>query len=379
LRLKTLRLKTMSIVPLVAVGVLVAGTTAVMASPGHARHAVRAPIAAAPVASDRAAAALVADLTTLPVVDPTILPAVDPATPPALAIAQAPVSLGTAGTFAVLSKSGVTDVYASAITGNVGASPITGAAIGLTCPEVTGTIYSVDAAGPLPCVVTDATGLTTAVSDEETAYNDAAGRTTPDFVNLGAGEIGGLTLAPGLYNWGTGVSISNDVTLTGGPNDVWIFQIAGTLKEAAAKNVILAGGAQAKNVFWQTADAVAIGTTAHVEGTILSKTMIALNTGASANGRLLAQTAVTLQMNAVTLPADLVIPPVAVTPPVDATTPSVDATTPPVDATTPPVDATTPPVDATTPPVDATTPPVDATTPPVDATTPPVAVPTTAP
>jgi hypothetical protein len=327
--------------------VLVAGTTAVMANPGHWRHAARAPIAAAPVAVDQAAVAQVIDLTTLPVVDPTIIPAVDPATPPAVAAAsiQSPVNLGTASTFAVLSKTGVTDVYASAITGNVGASPITGAAIGLACTEVTGTIYSVDAAGPLPCVVTDATGLTTAVSDEETAYNDAAGRTTPDFLDLGAGEIGGLTLAPGLYNWGTGVSISNDVTLTGGPNDVWIFQIAGTLKEAAAKNVILAGGAQAKNVFWQTADAVAIGTTAHFEGTILSKTLIALNTGASANGRLLAQTAVTLQMNAVTLPADVV------TPPVDVTTPPVDVTTPPVDVTTPPVDVTTPPVDVTTPPV----------------------------
>lgn len=216
---------------------------------------------------------------------------------------QAPVDLKTAGSFAVLAKSGVTDVYASAITGNVGASPITGAAIDLTCTEVTGIIYTVDAAGPLPCSVVDATGLTAAVSDEETAYTDAAGRTNPDFIDLGAGEIGGLTLAPGLYKWGTDVSISNDVTLTGGPNDVFIFQIAGTLDQAAAKNVTLTGGVQAKNVFWATAGAVTIGTTAHFEGTILSQTMIALNTGASANGRLLAQTAVTLQMNAVTKPA----------------------------------------------------------------------------
>lgn len=216
---------------------------------------------------------------------------------------QAPVNLGTASTFAILSKSGVTNVFGSTITGNVGASPITGAAIGLECTEVTGTIFTVDAAGPLPCAVTDATGLTAAVSDEETAYNDAAGRSNPDFINLGAGEIGGLTLAPGLYTWGTDVSISNDVTLAGGPNDVWIFQIAGTLGQAAAKNVILTGGAQAKNVFWASAGAVAIGTTAHFEGTVLSQTMIALNTGASLNGRLLAQTAVTLQMNAVTKPA----------------------------------------------------------------------------
>ena len=112
----------------------------------------------------------------------------------------------------------------------------------------------------------------------ETAYNDAAGRTLPDFINLGAGEIGGRTLSPGLYKWGTSVSISNDVTLNGGPDDVWIFQIAGTLNEASAKKVTLTGGAQAKNVFWQTAGAVTIGTTAHFEGTILSKTMIAMKT-----------------------------------------------------------------------------------------------------
>ena len=112
----------------------------------------------------------------------------------------------------------------------MGTSPITGAAIGLTCPEVTGTIYTVDAAGPLPCRVTDPTRLTTAVGDMETAYTDAAGRTFPDALDLGAGEIGGLTLAPGLYKWTTNVSISKDVTLAGGPNDVWIFQIAGTLQ-----------------------------------------------------------------------------------------------------------------------------------------------------
>lgn len=219
-----------------------------------------------------------------------------------VAIRQTPVNLGTAAPFAILSKSGVTDVYASAINGNVGASPITGAAIGLECPEVmTGTIYSVDAAGPA-CKVTDATLLTAAVADMETAYNDAAGRSFPDFIDLGAGEIGGLTLAPGLYKWNTAVNISTDVTLAGGPDDVWIFQIAGTLDQAAAKNVTLAGGAVAKNVFWATAGAVSLGTTAHFEGTILSQTMIAMKTGASTNGRLLAQTAVTLQQNTVTKP-----------------------------------------------------------------------------
>jgi len=216
---------------------------------------------------------------------------------------QTPVALGTAGTFAILSKSGVTNVYASAINGNVGASPITGAAVHLTCPEVqTGTIFTVDAAGPA-CAVTDDTFLTAVVGDMEIAYNDAAGRTNPDFVNLGGGEIGGLTLLPGLYKWSTDVTISNDVTLSGGPDDVFIFQISGDINQASAKNVTLAGGVQAKNVYWQTAGAVSVGTTAHFEGTILSKTMIALKTGASINGRLLAQTAVTLQMNTVTEPA----------------------------------------------------------------------------
>ena len=234
----------------------------------------------------------------------------DPAAPVATRMAgsrvaggQAPVNLGTAGTFAILSKTGITDVYASAIVGNVGTSPITGAALLLTCGEVTGKVFVVDAAGPLPCAVNDATTLTTAIGDMEAACLDAAGRTMPDFTNLGAGEIGGLTLAPGLYHWGTDVLISKDVTLSGGPNDVWIFQIAGTLNQANAARVTLAGGAQAKNIFWQSAGAVTIGTTAHMEGIVLAKTVVAVNTGASANSRLLAQTAVTLQMNAVTQPA----------------------------------------------------------------------------
>jgi hypothetical protein len=217
---------------------------------------------------------------------------------------QTPVSLGTASTFAILAKSGITDVFASAINGDVGASPITGAAIHLTCAEVmTGRIYSVNAAGPLPCRVTDPTLLTKAVGDMQTAYTDAAGRVLPDFIDLGAGKIGGLTLVPGLYKWNTKVVVATDVTLSGGKNDVWIFQIAGTFTQANATKMILKGGARSKNIFWQASGAVAIGTTAHSEGVILAKTMIAMKTGASANSRLLAQTAVTLQQNAVTQPA----------------------------------------------------------------------------
>jgi Ice-binding-like len=218
-------------------------------------------------------------------------------------IGPLPVNLGQAGSFTILAKAGITDVYKSAVTGDVGVSPITGAALLLTCGEVAGKVYTVDAAGPLPCAIPDPTILTLAVGDMESAYKDAAGRKSPDFISLGAGEIGGLTLAPGLYKWSTGVKISKDVTLSGGPSAVWIFQVAGKLEQASATRVTLVGGALAKNVFWQVAGAVTIGTTAHFEGVILAKTLIAVNTEASVNGRLLAQTAVTLQMNAVTQPA----------------------------------------------------------------------------
>ncbi|RPH32277.1 MAG: DUF3494 domain-containing protein [Bacteroidales bacterium] len=214
----------------------------------------------------------------------------------------ATVNLRTSGNFVILSKTGITDVYPSAITGNVGASPISGSAILVTCTEVTGTIYSVDAAGPLPCRVTNASMLTTAVLDMQTAYNDAAGRLNPKFLNLGAGNIGGKTLKPGLYKWTTAVIIPTNITISGGKNDIWIFQVAGTLTMSSGVNVTLTGGAKAKNIFWQTTGAVTLGTNSHFEGIILGKTGINLQTGASITGRTLAQTAVTLQQNSVTRP-----------------------------------------------------------------------------
>ena len=215
----------------------------------------------------------------------------------------APVKLGVAGKFAILTKAGITNVPTSAITGNIGTSPITGAAItGLGCGEVTGRVYTVNAAGPA-CRLIRPVMLTTAIHDMVAAYKDAAGRTRPDATELGAGQIGGLTIAPGLYKWSSRVLISTNVTLKGGPNDVWIFQIAGTLHEAKGMRVILRGGARARNIFWQVAGAVSIGTTANFKGIILAKTKISLNTGATIRGRLFAQTAVTLQKNTVTQPA----------------------------------------------------------------------------
>jgi hypothetical protein len=212
------------------------------------------------------------------------------------------VNLRVAGDFVILSKSGITDVYPSVITGNVGSSPITGAAILLKCTEVAGTIYTVNAAGPLPCRVISASRLTTAVLNMQTAYVDAAGRSNPDYMNLGAGNIGGKTLKAGLYKWTSAVIIPTNVTISGSPTDVWIFQIPGTLKMSSGVRITLAGGALAKNIFWQVAGAVTLGTTSHFEGIIMGKTGINLQTGSSINGRLLAQTAVTLQMSTVTAP-----------------------------------------------------------------------------
>lgn len=214
----------------------------------------------------------------------------------------APVNLGAAGNFVILAESEVTNVPTSAVTGDVGLSPATGAGIGLTCAQVTGTLFSVDAAGPLPCQITDPTGLTAAVGAKGTAYTDAAGR-APDFTELGAGNIGGLNLGPATYKWGTNVLIPTNVALTGGPNDVWIFQIAQGLTVSSGAQIILAGGALAKNVFWQTFAAADIGTSSKFSGVILSQTSINMKTGASINGRLMAGTAVTLDQNTVTQPA----------------------------------------------------------------------------
>jgi hypothetical protein len=212
------------------------------------------------------------------------------------------VKLGVAGNFVILSKTGITDVYKSTITGDIGTSPITGAALLVSCTEVSGSIYTVDAAGPLPCRITSASMLTTAISNMQTAYTDAAGRSNPNFLNLGAGNIGGKTLTPGLYKFTSSVVIPTDVTISGSSNDVWIFQVAGTLKMSSAVNITLTGGAQANNIFWQVSGAVTLGTTSHFEGNILGQTGINLQTGASINGRMLAQTAVTLQKNTVVKP-----------------------------------------------------------------------------
>jgi hypothetical protein len=146
--------------------------------------------------------------------------------------------------------------------------------------------------------------MTTAVSDMETAFTTANGLTTPaPIVGLYAGDISGRTLTPGLYKWGTGVLITNaGVTLSGGADDTWVFQISQDLTVNNSAIITLIGGAQAKNIFWVVSGQATLGTNTNFSGIILSKTLISLNTGAKVTGKLLAQTAVTLNASTVIKP-----------------------------------------------------------------------------
>ncbi|HWG84615.1 MAG TPA: ice-binding family protein [Deinococcales bacterium] len=226
------------------------------------------------------------------------------------ALGPQPVVLGTAGNFVLLAKTGISTTGVTAIVGDIAVSPaarsyITGFSDSLdatgtfaTSTKVTGKILAANMTAPTP------SRLTTAISDMQTAYTDAAGRSSPNFTEHGTGSIGGMTLTPGLYRWGTGVSVNSDVTLSGGLNDVWIFQVAQGVSVANGKHVILAGGAQPKNIFWQVAGQVTLGTTSTFKGIILGQTGIVMGTGAVLDGRGLAQTAITLDANTVTQPSN---------------------------------------------------------------------------
>lgn len=238
---------------------------------------------------------------------------------------QAPVNLLTAGNFVIRANTAVTyngTAGVLAVTGDVGISPN-------AASFITGfTVFAVDAsndfataaevASPGRIYAPGYTGgqggsngltpakMTAAESDNITAYNDAAGRTagTGTFLNAGGGSLDGLTLVPGVYTWGanliSSIGTNGNVTISGGPDDVFIFQVVGYFRPGNGSNMILsnpAGGAlpQAKNIFWQVAGSdVTLGTTAHIEGVVLSMGFITLNSGATANSRLLARTAVTV-------------------------------------------------------------------------------------
>lgn len=223
------------------------------------------------------------------------------------------VNLGTAANFVILAKTSLTNSATSVITGDIGLNSVESAITGFgtftpgageftTVAEVTGNVYATDYGA------TTATYLGTAVGDMDLAYTAASGfGPTPvpaaNYIELGGGEIGGLILVPGVYKWTTNLDVSSDVTLYGGPDDVWVFQTTGILTVATTKKVLLAGSAKAKNIFWQVDTSVALGTSSHLEGVVLSGTALALGTDATVNGRLLSKTAVTLLSNVVTQPA----------------------------------------------------------------------------
>jgi len=215
----------------------------------------------------------------------------------------APLNLGAAEHFAGLAGSGISNIPTSSITGDIGVSPTAGASITgfsspLSCPEISGIVYAVDATGPA-CATIDAAGLAVAKADLTIAYNDAAGRTQPAPATV-AGDLGGQTLPPGIYKSMSTLSIaSGNLVLDGqgDPNAVWIFQIASTLTTVGCGasvpcgtggNVMLINGANAANVFWQVGSAATIGDWTLFNGTILAYDDITINTGAQVNGRLLA-------------------------------------------------------------------------------------------
>lgn len=226
----------------------------------------------------------------------------------ATAQAQLPVNLGSTSNFAILAGASVSNVPISSVTGNVGLSPAAGSGItGFGAMEITGIVYTVDVSGPAGSTMAP-TMLTAAKGDLTIAYNAAAGRTpvpSGTFLDPGTGNIGGLTLIPGLYKFTSTASITgSNVTLSGNATDVWIFQIATALNVGNGIHVILTGGAKAANIFWQVGTSATLGSTSVFKGTILADQSISLNTGAVVEGRLLASSAsVTLASSTVTLPA----------------------------------------------------------------------------
>lgn len=215
------------------------------------------------------------------------------------------VSLGSADNFSVLAGSAIADSNPSVVSGDVGLSPSTGAGIDITDPEVAGTIYDVDGAGPTGSVQ-DAALLTTAKNDLTSAYNNAEGQASDTAVlasTVDSFSGTGYTLVPGVYTSGSTMGITGTLTLDGGgdPNAVFVFQAGSSLTTASSSDVVLINGAQACNVFWQVTSSATLGTGTTFAGNILALTSITDNSGSTVEGRLLARNgAVTLDDTTIT-------------------------------------------------------------------------------
>jgi hypothetical protein len=204
------------------------------------------------------------------------------------------VDLGTATNFAVLAGEGITvagAVNSTTIKGDIGSFATT-TITGLENVTLNGVNHMGDA-------VTQQ-----AKNDLGIALADASGR-TPTVTFSPIYDLGGLTLGAGVYNNPSSLWITGTLTLDGGgdPNARWIFQAGSTLIAGSGSNILLTGGAQASNIYWQVGSSATLGTGSHFEGSILAYESITLNTGAEVIGRALAQNgSVTMEYNTVSIP-----------------------------------------------------------------------------
>lgn len=233
-----------------------------------------------------------------------------------LTTGQAPIDLSAieAGNFAAFAATGITDAPpASTITGSIGNSG-NGSSITVACVNVVGVdgtgaankIYDDDATfGDAACRLTAPATVLAAQGNMTGAYTEAAGRTAGvgPALDIQGGAVTTQTLVPGVYTWTTAMTMTGDLTLSGGADDVWIFQIAGTFDLMPGSRILLTGGAKAKNIFWQASGTMTLDTTSRFEGIALGQTLIATKAGSVVNGRLLAQAAVTLINTNLTVPA----------------------------------------------------------------------------